>query len=62
MTRKDYVLIAEAFKQEAEQYFDRGEESAEKAAIRLTAQRMARMLESDNARFDRARFLRACGF
>lgn len=65
MTRKDYVLIAAAFKQELE---DRPVDEAgiyepiALAAMRATAGRLARMLESDNPRFDRERFLKACGF
>ena len=47
MTRKDYVLIAEVFSR-----FTEGEE---------IARALAGALASDNDRFDRTRFLKACG-
>jgi hypothetical protein len=47
MTRKDYVLIAKAI-----------QESADKVEI---AHALAAILGADNPRFDRARFLAACG-
>lgn len=51
MTRKDYIAIAEVFflSKEAEDDLDN------------CARRMADTLATDNARFDRQRFLVACG-
>ena len=54
MTRKDYVAIAAAIKT-ADRYDD-GEQIA--AAI---VQNIAGVMAADNPRFDRARFLKACG-
>lgn len=54
MTRKDYVLIAEALKEarRVSQYPD---------GISTAARCIAGALAAANPRFDRARFLRACG-
>lgn len=55
MTRKDYILIAAAIK--AEQRHGReGDET-----INNVARSIADALQSDNPRFDRARFLKAAG-
>lgn len=52
MTRKDYVMIAEVI---ATSWHDSAETK------RTIAQNMADALETDNPRFDTARFLDACG-
>lgn len=57
MTRKDYVLIAQAFK--AASMPNACQET--KASLYELAQRLAGILALDNARFDRERFLAACG-
>lgn len=61
MTRKDYVAIAAMFNK-------RGElaRNIQNTAVRLTHYReiagdLADVLAQDNPRFDRARFLKACG-
>lgn len=56
MTRKDYVLIAEAFKVAAEAV-----DYPERLGALLAANEIAHRLERDNPRFDRARFMAACG-
>jgi hypothetical protein len=58
MTRKDYQLIAAALKdaREANVVYTNGEHVTDLCAVRV-----ANALESDNPRFDRARFLAACG-
>lgn len=62
MTRKDYVLIAQALKAHAPevsaytQYADGFNTAHAKIAAKL-----ADSLARDNPRFDRARFLEACG-
>ena len=53
MTRKDYVLIADVIANS--QGLTRG------GIMDTLAQRMADALQGDNPRFDRARFLSACG-
>jgi len=50
MTRKDYQMIAEVFARSA------GDDLA-----KILAENLADKLEIDNPRFDRARFLTACG-
>jgi hypothetical protein len=63
MSRKDYEAIAEAIKSEREnQWREAAPDSLPVLALRSMAQRVARVFEADNPRFDRGRFLRACGF
>ena len=56
MTRKDYVMIAEVINRNATS-------STESAFIDFArmAEDLATELQNDNPRFDRARFLTACG-
>jgi hypothetical protein len=58
MTRKDYVMIAEILKFNRENFVE-GEDGF--AVIGIMAHQIADGLEADNPRFDRARFLDACG-
>lgn len=58
MTRKDYILIAEAITAEANEWSDQPEAFA---AIGHTASRIASALQRDNPRFNRAMFMNACG-
>jgi hypothetical protein len=53
MTRKDYVLIANLLKNANEDNYDN--------ALTPLIKWFADDLEKDNPRFDRARFLTACG-
>lgn len=55
MTRKDYELIAAAIKTQVA-----GHERD--LATKVVAEAIAQALQRDNPRFDRARFLKACGF
>lgn len=59
MTRKDYVLIAEALR------ITNGSIKVApydaETALDLVAKVIADRLENENPRFDRARFLKACG-
>ena len=57
MTRKDYIAIAAIFSQQVAQ--DAGKRGH--TITQQLAERMADMMASDNSRFDRARFLKACG-
>lgn len=72
MTRKDYIRIAAVVRQSAdslgamladdEPTQATKERCAHKLqAVRLIASRLADSLAEDNARFNRARFLAACG-
>lgn len=65
MTRKDYVLIAQAIWLEQDMPDDIGDTKG-RELIRLTQLNMARSialsLRADNPRFDREQFMRACGF
>jgi len=60
MTRKDYVLIAEAIcnTRTKAKWQD---VALDENTLKATAQAMAQLLEYDNPRFDRDRFLTACG-
>ncbi len=59
MTRKDYVLIAEAIKRANENWEGFAPEAA--LAIEGLAKSLSVQLVIDNPNFDRARFLEACG-
>jgi hypothetical protein len=72
MTRKDYKLIAEAFENDISMYkrarkdkalnsVDTLRESVEIAAVKSLAIGLAQLLQYDNSRFDKSRFLAACG-
>ena len=57
MTRKDYNLIAEAIE------LARSEATEpQRDAIYWAANRIANALRRNNPRFERARFMEACGF
>jgi hypothetical protein len=58
MTRKDYVMIAEILKANRED-FVQGDEGL--SLLYILSHQIANGLEEDNPRFDRARFLTACG-
>lgn len=59
MTKKDYIAIAKVISDERNHPAS-GSKAAQVTCDRL-AHRFADMLASDNPRFDRARFLQACG-
>jgi hypothetical protein len=59
MTRKDYVMIANSIKASRDNWEGFTPEAQE--AIEGLARSLATKLQSDNPRFDRARFLDACG-
>lgn len=61
MTRKDYVLIAKVINGAVnyEKDFNNNTERAE--ALTLMAHTFSSVLASENPRFDRERFLKACG-
>ena len=56
MTRKDYVLLAEALKAAAYAL-----NPPERTGALLAANEIAHRLKQDNSRFDRKRFLEAAG-
>ena len=58
MTRKDYVMIAEILKANRED-FVQGDEGL--SLLYILSHQIANGLEADNPRFDRDRFLVACG-
>ena len=55
MTRKDYVAIAAAIKPLMDY------RHTDRHVVECVAQNIAMALQRDNARFDRERFLKACG-
>lgn len=58
MTRKDYELIAAAVR---ESVTARGAPPDAYVAVAYLAHVLAASLRADNPRFDKARFLKACG-
>lgn len=60
MTRKDYVLIAAALHQARARQFQ-ADRAQGFEAIGHAADILADVLAKDNPRFDRSRFLAACG-
>lgn len=71
MTRKDYELIAKVFKNIRDEFY-RDMTDANDAhgwdknlfagvGVRILAESLAGELEQENPRFDRSRFLNACG-
>ena len=73
MTRKDYVMIAEAIRESLqtirrELQFEglndhtRAILTGESAGIKFAALRLADTLRQDNPRFEWKRFMQACGF
>lgn len=63
MTRKDYIKIARAIANTPDGYAWRLEEqkTAVSIALRGLTYQIADILAEDNPRFDRARFVEACG-
>lgn len=65
MTRKDYVAIAEAIAaSKLGEYADLEEAqyySGREDGVTVVARNIADVMQSDNPRFDRSRFLKACG-
>ena len=65
MTRKDYVLLAQAIASLRAVYPQQPIESGRDAGFdhgtKQAAQYIAAALASENPRFDRERFLKACG-
>lgn len=61
MTRKDYVLIAQALSVQPRPIVDRDPAFVARTAHAEICRNLARALGADNPRFDRERFLRACG-
>lgn len=59
MTRKDYQLIAAVFQKANETLTGTGTDR--ETIIATIADDIADVLATDNPRFDRARFLKACG-
>ena len=60
MTRKDYVLIAQVIKAQIDMS-DKFQEELSKVGAQNIAYDLAWKLSEDNPRFDRSRFLEACG-
>jgi hypothetical protein len=58
MTRKDYQLIAGIIAENQKQFAE-GEEG--NSLLFILSHQFASELQADNPRFDRARFLKACG-
>lgn len=64
MTKKDYVALAELllrFREAVIELDDRGPRSVDNCVLRDLIVPLAHWLKRDNAAFDYARFLAACG-
>ena len=61
MTRKDYRLIAKAIAEAKDMEIACKNERKGVPAVKSTARTIASYLACDNPRFDRERFLTACG-
>ena len=61
MTRKDYVRIAEAIFEVRFAIAQHGGNMDAVSGVRATAEAIADVLQADNPRFNRWRFLLACG-
>lgn len=65
MTKKDYELIASTIKESIDFYTEWGGSMDERARARTAVARVAKQLSNSlsdaNPRFDRERFLTACG-
>lgn len=61
MSRKDFVAIAEAIRLSITQTQALGKDEAALNGIAHTARNLANTFADINPRFDRARFLAACG-
>lgn len=59
MTRKDYVIIAAAIAKAREETYNHGSDAW--YAVDVVAGQVADALAADNSRFDKARFVEACG-
>ncbi len=59
MTRKDYIAFAKIIRAHRERWLD--EDCGECPPILAIADDMADLFSNDNPRFDRQRFLQACG-
>lgn len=65
MTRRDFELIAKAIRQranEARAYIDPRAAEIRYDEVMIIARVMANAVAGTNPRFDRARFMAACGF
>ena len=58
MTKKDYVMIAEIFKSNREDFI---EDEDGYVVIGIMAHQIANALQADNPRFNRELFFTACG-
>lgn len=61
MTKKDYVLIASVLSNAMLCASESGANNSQATMIRFIACQFADKLANENPRFDRARFLKACG-
>lgn len=61
MTKKHYLLIADAFAMALEDCDDQLARDIAVGYLQPVAQRMSVFMKQDNPNFDRARFLKACG-
>lgn len=61
MTKKDYIAIAQVIKQSNRETGDAKANQVRAHLLACVAQDLGDVMERNNPRFDRARFLSACG-
>ncbi len=61
MTKKDYILVAKAIKNHYETWANYYSDYEPNVKLGYLVQDLANTLARDNSRFDRQRFLTACG-
>ena len=61
MSRKHYIEIAQVIRQQIEATDNRIVLAPVRVALREVAESLAYMFKVDNSRFDRSRFMDACG-
>lgn len=64
MTKKDFIVVAACFEHEVYGWLQNedGKKQSEYIAIKELAETMASAFIKGNPRFDRAKFMKACGF
>lgn len=63
MSKKDYVMIARVIRTQRDQLADRpGLDSLAVAVLESTAARLSAAFGLDNPRFQKGKFMEACGF
>lgn len=60
MTKKHFEMLAQLIKEHSAEVYSK--ENSPARAMHTLAEKLANKLTQENPRFDRSRFLRACGY